>query len=73
MPIEASMEYLCHYKFIDVTTFDFVGNSIVEASNSGLKRGDVTFSTNMNIDTSVLTQVQIGKHTGSEKARVHIV
>ena len=61
------MEYLCHYKFIDVTTFDFVGDSIVEASNSGLKRGNVTISMNMNIDTSALTQVQIGKTKARKK------
>ena len=39
----------------------FFGDSIVEASNSGLKGGNVTISTNMNIDTSAFTQVQIGK------------
>ena len=57
MSIERNMEYLCHYKFIDVTIFDFICDSTVEALNNGLKRGDVTFSTNMNIDTSALTQV----------------
>ena len=62
MSIESNMEYLWHYKFIDVTTFDFVGDSIIEVSNSGLKRGDVNnVSTNMNIDISTFTQLQIGK------------
>ena len=35
--IERNMKYLCHYHFIDVTTFDFVGDSIAEAKNCGLK------------------------------------
>ena len=61
IPIESNMYCLCYYKFIDVTTFDFVGDSIFEASNNRLKRGDITVSTNMNIDTSALTQVQIIK------------
>ena len=67
MSIESNMGYLYHYKFIDVTTFYFFGDSIIEASNSGLKRGDVTVSTNMNIDTSALTQVQIGKTQARKK------
>ena len=57
MSIESNMEYLCDYKFIDITTFNFVGDSIIEASNNGLKRGDGTVSTNLNIDTSTFTQV----------------
>ena len=71
--IERNMEYLCHYEFIDVTIFDFIGDSIFEVVNCGLKKGDVTFSINMNIDTSSLTQVQIGKHTGSKKIHVRII
>ena len=55
------MGYVCHYHYIDVATFVFFGDSIVEAANYGLKRGDVTGSTNMNIDTSALTQIQISK------------
>ena len=31
MSIIIKKEYLCHYKFIDVATFDFVGDSIIEA------------------------------------------
>ena len=61
IPIENNIEYLCRYKFIDVTTFGFVGDIIVKASNSGLKMGDVTVSTNINVDKSALTQIQIGK------------
>ena len=65
--IETNMKYVYHYHFIDVTTFDFLGNSIVEVANCGLKRGDVAASTHMNIDTSSLTQIQISKHIGSKK------
>ena len=61
------MEYLCHDKLIDITTFDFAGDSIVEASNSGLKRGGVTVSTNMHIDTSALTQIQISKSQAKKR------
>ena len=57
LSIESYMKYLCHYEFIDVTTFDFVGDSIIEAANCGLKRSDKKLSTNMNIDTSALTQI----------------
>ena len=35
--IERNMKYLCHYHFIDVTTFDFVGYNIDEATTCGLK------------------------------------
>ena len=57
MSIEINMEFLCHYNFIDVTTLYLVGDSIVEGSNSGLKRVNVTVSTDMNIDTLSLNQV----------------
>ena len=55
------MKYSCRYQFIDVTNFDFVRDNSVEAANCGIKRGDVTVCTNMNIDTSSLTQIQIPK------------
>ena len=38
MSIERNMKYLRHYQSIDVTIFDFVGDSIVEAANCGLRR-----------------------------------
>ena len=57
MSIESNMKYLCHYKFIDVITFDFVGYSIAEEANCGLKLGDFTISINMNIATAALTQI----------------
>ena len=59
--IESKIWYLCDFYFINVTTFDFLGDIIVEAANYGLKRGVVTVSTNMNIDTQALNQIQISK------------
>ena len=55
MSIKRNIEYLYHYKFIDVNTFDFVGDSIVETSNHGLKRGDVTVS----VDPGILVRVWV--------------
>ena len=67
------MKYLFHYKFINVTTFNFVGDSIIEALNSGLKRSDVTISTNTNIDTSALTQIQIGRTQAGKSTGTYYV
>ena len=55
--IEKHMEYLCYYHFIDVTTFNFLGDSIVEGANCGLEGGDVSVSKNMNIHTSSMAQM----------------
>ena len=35
--IENNLQYLCHAYFINLTTFDFLGDSIVEAANNGIK------------------------------------
>ena len=59
--LESNMEYLCHYYVIDVNIFIFLSDSIVEAANYGLRRGDVIVSTNMNIDTSELTQIKVSR------------
>ena len=45
------MMYLSHYHFIDVTIFEFFGESTAETVNCGLKRGDVTVSIDMKTDT----------------------
>ena len=58
------MGFWCHYKFINITTFDFLDDSIIAALSYELKRGYVTDSIHMNIDTSELTQIQISKNTG---------
>ena len=59
MTIENQLKYVCHCYFIDVTTFGFVGDSIAEAANSGIKQGDVQVASNMTINTSAATQVRI--------------
>ena len=55
MSLENNMKCLCKYLFIDVTTFNFVGDNIAEALNSELKKSDITITINMNIDTSAFT------------------
>ena len=59
MSIENQLKYVCHCYFIDVTTFGFVGDSIAEAANSGIKQGDVQVASNMTINTSAATQLKI--------------
>ena len=59
--IESNMKYLCHYNFIHVTSFYFLGDGIIEKVNFRLKRGDVTVSKNMSINTLVMTQIQMSK------------
>ena len=57
--IEYNMKYSCHYHFIDVTAFSFLGNNIFKGANGRLTKGDVTVSKNMSINTSAMTQTQI--------------
>ena len=66
LSLNANMKYFCHCYFIDVTTFDFLGDSIAEAFNSGLKTGQDKVSTNMTINTSAASQVQ-HLHTQNNK------
>ena len=35
--IESNLDYLYHYQFIDVARFEFLGDSIIEAEDCGLK------------------------------------
>ena len=58
LSLKTNMRYFCHCYFIDVTTFDFLGDSIAEAFNSGLKTGQDKVSTNMTINTSAASQIQ---------------
>ena len=37
---------------MNVSTFGYLGDSIVEASNSGMKSGSIRVATNMNINLS---------------------
>ena len=67
--IEINIKYLCYYHFINVTTFCFLGDSIVKGGICGLKRGDTSVSKNMNIDKSVMTQIQISKTKARKKLK----
>ena len=58
LSLECNLRHICHCYFKDVTTFDFLGDSIAEAFNSGLKTGQDKVSTNMTINTSAASQVQ---------------
>ena len=51
-------EMLLHPYFKTTTTFDFIGDSIVESSNSTLKRGPIAVNKNMDIACSARTQVK---------------
>ena len=50
--IKNKLEYVAHYKFMSVSTFGFLGDSIVETTNSGMKYGYVSVGTNMTINIS---------------------
>ena len=50
--VNNKLEYVAHYKFMSVSTFGFLGDSIVEAANSRMKCGSVRVATNMNINMS---------------------
>ena len=65
--IENNLSYLCHYYFRDITTFDFLGDSIAEAVNSGIKNGYTKVSTRMTINTSASTQLKISKDQSNTK------
>lgn len=57
--LDTQVKYISHSHFFDRTTFDFLGDSIVEAVNSGLKEGTQHVNTNMTINTSAATQINI--------------
>ena len=57
--VKNKLEYVAHYKFMSVSTFEFLGDSIVEVSNSGMKCAFVRDSTNMTINMSRSTQIKI--------------
>ena len=57
--LDNNLRYFAHCYFIDTTTFDFVGDSIAEAFNSGLKCGKDHVTTNMTINTSASQQIAI--------------
>ena len=65
--IETNLKYISHCYFIDVTTFGFLGDSIVEAVNSVIKTGDIKVASNMTIDISGGTQLKINGNQTHKK------
>ena len=66
--IEENLKHICHCYFINVTTFGFLGDSIFEAENSGLKGGwEVKVSTNTTIENYGATKLYIGQHQTNKK------
>ena len=67
LSIETNLSFICNCYFKDVTTFGFLGDSIVEAANSGLKSGGVNVSTNMTINNSGSAQLKITENQAQRK------
>ena len=57
--IDGKKEYLVHYYFKYTCTFDFLGDSIVEAANNSIKKGPIKVSTQMDLSCSGLTQLKV--------------
>ena len=60
--IQNNVQYVAYCYFKDVCTFDFKGDSIVGAANSGLKTGSLSVFTSMKIHTSAGRQLKIGEN-----------
>ena len=67
--VKNKLQYVAHYNFMSVSTFGFLGDSIVEAANSGMKSGSVKVATNMTINLSGSTQIKISENQTQKKNR----
>ena len=67
--VQNKLEYVTHNNFMRISTFGFLGDSIVEATNSGMKYGSVRVATNMNINLSGSTQIKKIKNQTYRKNR----
>ena len=56
--INTKRKFLLHYYFMDIATFDFLGDSIVESVNFSLKKGNLKVSSKMDISNSGFTQLK---------------
>ena len=65
--VQNKLQYVAHYNFMRVSTFGFLGDSIVEAASSGMKSGSVRVATNMNIYLSGSTQIKISENQTNKK------
>ena len=69
MSVRNQLKYVAHYNFMRISTFGFLGDSIVEAANSGIKSGSIKVATNMKINTSGSTQIKISENQTHKKNR----
>ena len=67
--INNNLQFDAHCYFINVCTFGFKGDSIVEAANSSYKSGSLSVNTSMKIHTSTSTQVNISKNQALKKRK----
>ena len=67
--LKNKLQFIAHYNFMNVSTFGFLGDSIVEACNSALKTGSVKVATNMTINLSGSTQIKISENQTQKKNR----
>ena len=65
------LQFVAHYNFMSVSTFSFLGDSIVEACNSAMKTGSVKVATNMTINLSGTTQIKITENQTQKKQQVN--
>ena len=70
--IDNNLIYISHYYFKDVITFDYLGDSIAEAQNSGIKTGQFKVTTNLNINTSAGRQIKITNQQSKKKNKYAI-
>ena len=71
LSISNNLKYIHHCYFKDVTTFDYLGDSIVEGSNTSIKdkKSLLRVSTNISINTSAIIQVEISKKQTTKRKR----
>ena len=71
LSVSNNLKYICHLCFKGVTTFDYLGDSIVEGSNASIKykKSHLRVSTNISINTSASIQVEISKKETTERKR----
>ena len=67
--LKNKLQFVAHYNFMNVSTFGFLGDSIVEACNSAMKTGSVKVATNMTINLSGSTQIKISENQTQKKNR----
>ena len=71
LSISNQLKYISHSYFKDVTTFDYLGDSIVEGTNSSIKnkKSLLRVSTNITINTLASIQVEISKEQSIKRNR----